>query len=168
MANVTIVNENGEVEAVEVTTGGVVFEIDDGEMFRPAVVERLEYDHEGIVSQMTWDSCNRVENRREGDRKPDVVIEGIITEEQLEPLKGLDQQQDLTILSDLHNGPVAVRRTTIEQSNDLVEFIPDGGEPSLAFAYQLQIRVSQHEDSVATVPMENTVFADVADEVVDE
>ena len=167
MPSLRVINESGEVETVDVTTGGVAFETDDGGVFQPAIVERVEFDHEGIMSQITWKNCNRVSNRREADQKPDIVIEGVVTEDQLETLKELDRHSDLRLVSDIHDGPVVVRRTTVEQTADLVEFIPESGEPSLAFGFQLQVRVSQHHDSVTTVPMENTVFA-VADDVLDE
>lgn len=168
MPSLRVINERGEVETVDVTTGGVTIETDDGELFRPAVVERIEFDHEGVISHISHANCNRYENRRESDEKPDIVIEGVVTEEQLEQLKELDQDSDLRLVSDIHDGPIAVRRTTVEQTADLVEFIPDGGEPSLSFGFQITVRVSQHHDSVATVDMSNTVFGHVSDEVVDE
>ena len=168
MPSVRVIDESGEMRTLEVTTGGMTLELDNGEEFSPAVVDRLEFDHEGVMSQITWKACNRVENRREADKKPDIVCEGIVTENQLKNLKLLDGQSDLVLTSDLHSGPVAVRRVIIEQTADLVEFVPDSGEPQLAFAFQVQMKVSQYEDSVTTVPMDNTVFAETADAVLEE
>ena len=117
------------------------FDIDFDEqegIFYPAVVESVEYDHEGEVSSL-MSACGETENRRSGDHLPDVTIEGVLTESQLPEIKTLDQGQETTVISDIHSGRVLVKRVTITQNTDIIEYVPDNGESELAFAFQLQL-----------------------------
>lgn len=143
MAIISVIGESGQLEEVEVTTEGVVIEYDDGTRFAPAVAQRVEYDDTGQMSKIVNKTkCREVstEVRREGDDKPDIAIEGILTEEQLQDAKGLKSQRELTLVSDLYRGQVTVKRVTIEQNNDIIHFTPDGGETQLAFPFQIQLK----------------------------
>lgn len=111
---------------------------DDENVFSPAVVERVEYDHTGQTSSIT-SVCGETENRRESDEKPDLTLEGVITEDQLTEAKRLKEGEEITLISDVHQGPVYIKRLTIEQSSDLVSFIGDDGEEKLAFSFSLQL-----------------------------
>lgn len=141
MPTVRVRNESGEFEEVELNSKTVAFEVDGGDRFEPAVVERLEYDDEGGMSQLTWDTCKRTENRRESDKKPDITVAGVLSQSQLEAAKNLEAATSLTLISDLFTGSVTVKRLTIEQNTDLIHYVPDGGgREELAFHFQLQVK----------------------------
>jgi hypothetical protein len=138
MASVIIVNELGEQTQQEVISREFLVEVEDGTNFEPAVTERVEYDHRGQTSSVTT-VCGETENRRESDEQPDITAEGVVTQDQLQPLKDLKRGQRITVISDIHSGQVLVKRVTIEQSGDIVSYIPDSGEEKLAFSFQLQL-----------------------------
>lgn len=106
-------------------------------IFYPAVVQRVEYDHQGAVSS-TSSVCGETENRRETDEQPDITIEGIITAPQLSDIKTLKNGTRTTVISDVHSGKVLVKRVTIEQNTDIIE-LEINGNAKLAFAFQLQL-----------------------------
>lgn len=112
---------------------------DDTFEFRPAVVERLEYDHEGAMSSLTT-VCGETENRRETDEKPRIIVEGIIVEDQVPRLREIQTINEITIISDLFQGLVEIKRVTLEQNTDIIRYIPDNGNEQLAFGFQLQLR----------------------------
>lgn len=112
---------------------------DDIGEFRPAVPQRVEFDHEGDVSSVTT-VCGETENRRESDQKPRIIVEGLVVEEQIPQIRQIQRAEQLTLISDLFQGEVEVKRVTIEQNTDRIEFIPDGGQAELAFPFQLQLR----------------------------
>ena len=68
-----------------------------------------------------------------------MTIEGILVEDQLEPAKQLKEGEEITLVSDVHQGQVFVKRLTIEQTPDLIHYIQDGQE-QLAFGFQLQLK----------------------------
>jgi len=146
MPTITYVNDEGQVVEEELTSRRVTFveggddQIDQSEgEFRPAVVERLEYDHEGQMSSITT-VCGETENRRESDEKPKIIVEGIVTESQIPQMQALKQLDAVTLVSDLYQGQVEIRRVTIEQTTDLIEAEFDDGETELIFAFQIQLR----------------------------
>lgn len=155
MPTVTIRGEDGNIIEREVVDRGMAIvrdntdpgsidglqDIDESEsaIIEPAVTQRIEYDHEGKMSQITT-VCGESENRREGDNKADITVEGVCTTEHLDDLKTLEEGQHLTLVSDLEQGEVIVRRITLEQNTDIIHFTPDGGEPKLAFGFQLQLK----------------------------
>jgi len=110
-----------------------------GDEFRPTLVERVEFDHEGGMSSITT-VCGETENRRESDKKPRIVVEGIAVEDDLSELRRLKTMDSPILVSDVFQGEVEVRRVTVEQNTDLIEYIPENGEPQLAFSFQLQFR----------------------------
>lgn len=144
MPTISIRNENGEIVDKEIVSRrAVIAEVEDGDeldvLLEPAVPQRIEYDHEGQMSSITT-VCGETENRRESDERPKLVLEGIITEDQLDSAKSLSEGQDIRLVSDIHSGPVTVKRVTVEQNDQLIHYTPDGGERQLAFAFQLQFR----------------------------
>lgn len=141
MPSIRVVNENGEVEEREFQAqDSVVVKHEDRDTdFRPAIVDRVEFDHQGGMSRIKT-VCGETENRRESDDGPEIVVEGIVTEDQLSTLKGIHNGQNIVLVSEIDAGEVVVERVTIEQNSDVVEFIPDGGEPKLAFPFQLQLQ----------------------------
>jgi len=111
--------------------------------FEPAVVQSIEYDHEGDSSAATT-VCGETENRRTSDENPEITIEGIITEEQLDTIKSLKRGDEITLISDIEQGQVFVRRVTINQSSDLIGYLPDGADKAqLAMNFQLQLKKPQ-------------------------
>lgn len=140
MAQITVINENGEQETREFQPQDQVAiqHVYDDVDFRPAIVERLEFDHQGGMSRITT-VCGETENRRESNDGPEIVVEGIVTEDQLETLKSIHDGEEIILVSTIESGEVIVERVTIEQNNDIVEYIPDGGEAQLAFPFQLQL-----------------------------
>lgn len=139
MASLIIVDELGEPTRRDIISREFRVVVEDGEDFDPAVTERVEYDHRGQTSSVTT-VCGETENRRESDQQPDITAEGVVTQDQLQELKDLKRGQTITVISDIHSGQVLVKRVTIEQSSDVVSYIPDGSdEEELAFSFQLQL-----------------------------
>jgi len=138
MANIRVINEAGELEVQEVVSREATVSPSDRPDFTPAVTQRVEYDHSGQQSSITT-TCGETENRRESDEKPDMTIDGILTEDQLEPIKQLKEGEEITLVSDIHQGTVFVKRVTIEQTPDLIHYI-ENGEEQLAFGFQLQLK----------------------------
>lgn len=127
----------GAIETTEVLSRNARI-IRDDNAFAPAVVQRVEYDHSGQTSSIT-SVCGETENRRESDEKPELSVEGIITEDQLAEAKALKEGDEITFVSDVHRGQVYIKRLTIEQSTDIVSYIDENGEEHLAFTFQLQL-----------------------------
>lgn len=140
MATVTIINENGGMVEKEVSSERGELHLENGDIFKPAVVERVEYDHKGAMSQIHHQNCHKTENRREGNLRPNITMEGIVIVEQLETLKDLHEQDELTLISDLYRGEVTIRRVSVEQNTDIIHFTPNGDETQLAFTFQLQLK----------------------------
>lgn len=141
MTSIRIVDEVGEVVEREVLSrdAAVIPEDDNLERFVPSVVQRVEYDHKGQTSSLT-SVCGETENRREGDNNPDITIEGIVTTDEIPQAKQLKEGQEITLVSDVHQGQVFVKSLTIEQTQDLIHYIPDeSDEEQLAFTFQLQL-----------------------------
>lgn len=142
MSTLKVINENGEIESVDVVGKEVTIVFDDGAQFEPAIVQRIEYDRESGISTMVKDigSCdNKTSHRMESDKKPHIALEGVLTENELSKAKQIKNQRNPTIISDLYEGGFVLSRLVIEQNSNLVEFIPNGGEPQLAFGFQMQI-----------------------------
>jgi hypothetical protein len=138
MATITVRREDEGIVEEKVISRSATLIPSNQDPFEPAVVQRIEYDHEGQMSQITTE-CGETENRREADNKPNMTVEGIITESQLGAIKSLKRGDEITLISDLHQGEVIVRRTTIEQNTDIIEYT-EGGETELAFGFQLQLK----------------------------
>lgn len=139
MATLRVRNENGQIEDREVISRNVTVVPEDIDSFDPAVVQRVEYDDEGGMSQITT-VCGETENRRESDKGTNYTVEGIVTNDNLEALKSLSEGQQITLVSDIETEEVTVKRTTIEQNTDIIHFTPNGGDQMLAFGFQLQLK----------------------------
>jgi hypothetical protein len=148
MPTVRVVNDDGQIVTQEVLSRNCsvlkYLREDDGERvfedeFSPSIVQRVEYDHRGQSSSVT-SVCGETENRRESDQQPDITVEGIIKESEIPSLKDLKRGDEITLVSDVHQGQVYVKRVTIEQSTDIIKYVPEGGdEEELAFSFQLQL-----------------------------
>lgn len=138
MPSIRVINDQGATVEQDVVSRDASVVPNEGDPFRPAVTQRVEYDHSGQTSTNTT-VCGETENRRESDRKPDMTIEGIITEPQLETAKQLEEGDQITLVSDVHQGQVFVKRLTITQEADLLYYIENGQE-ELAFSFQLQLK----------------------------
>lgn len=139
MASIRVINDNGEVETQKVLSRGASVIPADREVFDPAVVQSVEYDHRGGSTSVT-SVCGETENRRTSDKEPDITIEGVITDDQIPAAKGLKKGEEVTLVSDIHQGEVYVKRLTISQSTDIIHYIPDGEKnEQLAFTFQLQL-----------------------------
>ena len=139
MTSVRIKNEVGEIVTREVLSRKATIIPNDREEFSPSVVQRVEYDHRGQTSSVT-SVCGETENRRESDEQPDITVEGIITSDEIPVIKGLKKGEEVTLVSDIHQGEVFVKRVTIEQSTDVIHYIPtESNEEKLAFTFQLQL-----------------------------
>jgi hypothetical protein len=148
MPSVRVVNDDGEIVTQEVLSRNCsvlkyMYEEGDERVyddeFSPSVVQRVEYDHRGQSSSVT-SVCGETENRRESDQQPDITVEGIITEPEIPSLKDLKRGDEITLISDVHQGHVYVKRVTIEQSTDIIKYIPDeSDQEELAFTFQLQL-----------------------------
>lgn len=135
-----IVVTDGERVVDEKRFNREVAVLGDTQVFQPAVVNRLEYDHENGMSQITRQNCGEVENRIESDKNPDLTVEGIVSESQKRFLKHIHRENRLTLVSELHHGPVKVKRATLEQNTDVIHISVDGrGDKQLAFPFQLQL-----------------------------
>lgn len=139
MASLIVVDQNGREVEQEVESRNVAI-VTESQRIEPAVVQRVEYDHEGGISQITYSSCSRTENRRESDKGPDLAVEGVVGEEGKDALKTLHHGQNITLVSDVETTSVVVKRVTIEQNTDIIHITPDGGEEQLAFPFQLQLK----------------------------
>lgn len=142
MPTLLVINENGDQQQVTVTAGNTTIIVEQNNAndfeFQPAVVDRVEYDHEGQMSSITT-VCGETENRRESDEKPKMVVEGIVTKDQLPTLKTIKRGDTITLISDVHETDVTVKRVSIEQNSDLVAYIENGNR-QLAFRFQMQMR----------------------------
>lgn len=142
MPSIRYINERGEVDERSVLSrnAAIIPADDEGiDEFVPEVVQRVEYDHSGQTSSITT-VCGETENRRESDEQPDVTIEGIITSGNIPAIKSLKKGEEITLVSDIHQGSVLVKRVTIEQNADVTHYIPEeGGDEELAFKFQLQL-----------------------------
>ena len=130
--------QDGEIVRTEAVSRNAVVSPSDREDFEPAVVERVEYDKSGQTSSVSSE-CGETENRRETDENPAMTIEGVLVEEQLPQIKSLEEGEKITIISDIHQGDVFVKRVTIEQNTDIIHAYI-GGKQYLAFPFQLQLK----------------------------
>jgi len=139
MPSVKIIDENGNEDIREISSRTASIRSDNLGQFSPSVVQNIKYDNKGQMSSITSE-CGETENRREGDATAKLTIEGIITESEINPMKSLKFQDQITFVTDMEKGNFIVERLSIKQSPDLLYYYPDGGEKELAFEFQLQIK----------------------------
>lgn len=104
----------------------------------PSIVQNVKFDNKGQMSSLT-SNCGETENRREGDNKPSLTVDGIIGESEIDEMRALKFQDTISFVSDVYRGDVIVKRLSIEQSADLLSIKPNSGEEELAFTFQLQL-----------------------------
>jgi hypothetical protein len=140
MAIITVSGGGDGTEERRIISKDVEFVPDEQPDFEPAVVQRVEYDNEGQMSQVTT-VCGESENRRTGENLPKLTVEGIITEQQLKRARGLRAASRVVMVSDLYTGEVTIRRLTIEQTADLVSIkLEDDDVERQAFSFQIQVK----------------------------
>lgn len=148
MPTITIRNEEGQIVEKEIVSRrAVIAELSDNPqagqddltpLLEPAVPQRIEYEDEGGMSTITT-VCGESESRRSSDKGLTMVLEGIITRDQLDDAKSISSGDNLTLVSDLHTGSIEVKRVTIEQNTDIIHFVEDGDQ-QLAFPFQMQFK----------------------------
>lgn len=141
MPSIRVIDEEGNLQKRDVISRDAVVAPEERDNFTPAVVQRVEFDNTGQSSSITT-VCGETENRRESDDNPDLTVEGILTEDQLNTAKDLKNGEEVRLVSDVHQGKVFVKRLTIEQKADLVHYI-ENGEEKLAFGFSLQLRTPE-------------------------
>lgn len=139
MSRIKFLNEEtGKIDKERILSKDATLRTDNVGDISPAVTQMVEYDHSGQTSSVS-STCGETENRRESDQKPDMTIEGILVNDQLEDFKALKEGQEITLVSDVHQGKVFVKRLTISQEAELISYI-ENGEEQLAFSFQLQLK----------------------------
>lgn len=142
---VNIIGPNGGTERRETlsTTASIESEETDGE-FVPSVVQQIKFDNKGQMSRITTE-CGESENRREADEKPKITVEGILTKDEIGPMRALKNVESFQFVSDIFSGQVIVERLSIVQSNNLLYIEKtngdDGsGDKELAYEFQMQLK----------------------------
>lgn len=139
MANIGIVNDEGQQVEREVVSRNANLQSDAVGSLSPSVVTRVKFDNKGQMSSITTE-CGETENRRSGNNKPNLAVEGIITEDEIDDLRSLKNQEEITFVSDIYKGNVIVERLSIVQTQDLLYYKPNNGEKQLAFEFQMQLK----------------------------
>jgi len=139
MPRVEIVDSDGVRQNAEIESRGGTVQADSVGTFSPSVIEQIKFDNKGQMSSLT-SVCGETENRREGDNKATVTVEGIIRESEIEAMRALKFEDQITFVSDIYRGDVIVQRLSITQSPDVLRFAPTSGEEELAFTFQLQLK----------------------------
>lgn len=139
MANIGIINDAGEQIEREVISRKANIESEQVGSLSPSVVTRIKFDNKGQMSSITTE-CGETENRRQADKKPNIAVEGIIVEDEIDDLRALKNQTEITFVSDIFKGNVIVERLSIVQSQDLLYYKPNNGDKQLAFEFQMQLK----------------------------
>jgi len=139
MARLGIIADSGEQTTTEVISRKASINSEPTGEFDPSVVQRIKFDNKGQMSRITTE-CGESENRREADEKPKITVEGIITEDEIGPMRDLKNTENFTFVSDIFSGEVIVERLSITQSEDLLYVEMGGGEKELAFDFQMQLK----------------------------
>lgn len=139
MANIGVISENGEVIEREIFSREANILSENVGEINPSVTQRIKFDNKGQMSSITTE-CGETENRRQGDNKPKITVEGVIVESEIDDMRSLKNEETITFISDIYKGDVIVERLSIAQKQDLLYFKPTGGEQELAFSFQLQLK----------------------------
>lgn len=140
MASIGIINEQGQEVERRVTSREGSFDTTATGEISPTIVQRIKFDNKGIMSSITTE-CGETENRRQSDQKPTITVEGIILEDEIDGLRAIQNDEEITFISDIYRGEVNVQRLSIVQKEDLLYFKPDGSnEKHLAFNFQIQLK----------------------------
>jgi len=139
MGTITLVTEEGTQE-VQSFSRNCIFNTELTGAITPAVTQSVDFDDKGKMTQITT-QCGETENRRGGENKPNLTVEGIITEDQIEEFKKLKFADNVELISDVFNGNITISRLSISQNTDLVYYQEnDSAEKQLAFEFQIQTR----------------------------
>jgi len=136
--NVRVIDDEGGRITREIISRDAALQGDSIGQITPSVVQNIKFDNKGQMSSLT-SNCGETENRREGDNKPTLTVEGIIGESEIDQMRALKFQDNISFVSDVYRGDVIVKRLSIEQSADLLSIKPNNSEEELAFTFQLQL-----------------------------
>lgn len=139
MANIGIINDAGQQIEREVFSRKANIRSENVGEIDPSVTQRIKFDNKGQMSSITSE-CGETENRRQGDNKASLTVEGIIRRSEINDMRALKNQETIKFYSDIFEGDVIVERLSIAQKSDLVYYKPNGGEKELAFSFQLQLK----------------------------
>lgn len=136
--NVRVIDDEGGRTTREIISRDAALQGDSIGQVAPSIVQTVKFDNKGQMSSLT-SNCGETENRREGDNKPSLTVEGIIGESEIDNMRALKFQDTISFVSDVYRGDVIIKRLSIEQSADLLSIKPNGDEEELAFTFQLQL-----------------------------
>jgi hypothetical protein len=142
MSSIGLTNDDGEQIEREVVSRKGSFKANVGDSatsISPSVVTRIKFDNKGQMSSITTE-CGETENRRSGNNKPNITVEGIITSDEIETMRSMKNEEEVKFISDIYKGNVIVERLSIIQTQDLHYYKEDGGPKQLAFEFQMQLK----------------------------
>lgn len=139
MATIGIINENGEQIERRVVSKNANLRSEAIGSFSPTLVQRIKFDNKGQMSSITTE-CGETENRREGNNKVNLTVEGIIVQDEIQQLRALEAREQITFVSDMYDGPVIIERLSITQDPSLIYYKENNAEEQLAFNFQLQLK----------------------------
>lgn len=138
MAKVGIITDEGQPTQTEIFSKEATIQADNFGQFSPSVVQNIKYDNKGQMSSITTE-CGETENRRQGNQKAKITVDGIIGESEIEQMRALKNREEIRFASDIIQTRVIVERVSIAQKADL-NWIELGGEQELAFSFQVQLK----------------------------
>lgn len=136
--NVEIIDENGVQRTAEIISREATIDTESVGTVEPSVVQSIKFDNKGQMSSLT-SVCGETENRREGDNKASITIDGLIRESEIDDMRALKFEPEIRFVSDVYRGNVIVKRLSISQDTDVLRFEPNSGDAELAFSFQLQL-----------------------------
>jgi len=139
MAIIGVIGEDGGTVERKTVSAGFSVESDVTGELEPSVTQSVKFDNKGQMSSITT-QCGETENRRQGENKPNLTVEGIIVREEISQLRALQNAENIEVTSDIYKGPAIINRVSITQSSDLIYYKPNGGNEQLAFTFQLQFK----------------------------
>lgn len=139
MASIGVINDDGGVVERNVISRNASVEAESVGEISPSVVQQVKFDNKGQMSSITTE-CGETENRREGENQPNLTVEGVIVEDEIDQMRALKNEDNISFVSDIYSGDVIVERLSITQKPELQYYKPDGGEEQLAFAFQMQLK----------------------------
>lgn len=137
--NVEIIDSDGVRREANIQSRGGTVNASNVGTFEPSIIQQIKYDNKGQMSSLTT-VCGETENRREGDNKATLTVEGIIRESEIDDMRALKYEEEITFISDIYRGNVTVQRLSITQSTDVLRVAPNSDDEELAFSFQLQLK----------------------------
>lgn len=138
MARIGIIDDSGQEAEAEVFSKNATIQSGTVGTLNPSVVQSIKFDNKGMMSSITTE-CGETENRREGNNKAKVTVEGIITEDEVNEMRSLREQEQITFVSDIVQNEMIIERLSITQKSDL-NWIEINGQQELAFSFQIQLK----------------------------